>query len=90
MNDTTGTLYLKIDNTTAKQQAVKINLDGIVKVASEATLIVVTGNNPGETNSITEPENIIPVTETIKGIKKSFSRKLDPYSVSIVKLKTRK
>ena len=32
MNDTTGTIYLKIVNTTAKKQAIKINLDGIGKV----------------------------------------------------------
>jgi len=90
MNDTTGTLYLKIVNTTAKKQAVKISLDVIAKVASEAELIVVKGNKPDETNSITEPENIVPVTENIKGIKKSFSRKFDPYSVSIIEIKTNK
>ncbi|HEV2832458.1 MAG TPA: alpha-L-arabinofuranosidase C-terminal domain-containing protein [Hanamia sp.] len=90
INDTTGILYLKIVNTTAKKQAVKINLDGIGKVASEAELVVVKGNKPDETNSITEPENILPVTENIKGIKKSFSRKLDPYSVSILEIKTGK
>jgi len=90
LNDTTGTLYLKIVNTTAKKQEIKINLDGIGKVAPEAALIVVKGDKPGETNTITDREKIIPVTETIKGIKKSFSRKLDPYSVSIIEIKTNK
>ena len=90
VNDTTGTLYLKIVNTTAKKQTVKINLDGIAKTAYEATLVVVKGNKPDETNSITEPENIFPVTETIKGIKPNFSRKIDPYSVSIFEIKTNK
>jgi alpha-N-arabinofuranosidase len=86
MNDTTGTLYLKVVNTTAKKQAVKINFDG-AKVAPEATLVMVKGDAPEETNSITGREKIIPVTETIKGIKKSFSRKLDPYSVNIFEIK---
>ncbi|HEY5371103.1 MAG TPA: alpha-L-arabinofuranosidase C-terminal domain-containing protein [Hanamia sp.] len=90
MNDTTGTLYLKIVNTTAKKQDVKINLDGIGKVAPDAALVVVKGDKPDETNTITNREKIIPVTETIKGIKKSFSRKLDPYSVSIIEIKTGK
>jgi alpha-N-arabinofuranosidase len=89
MNDTTGTLYLKIVNTTAKKQAVKIDFDG-ARVASEATLVMVKGDHPEETNSITDCEKIIPVTETIKGIKKSFPRKLDPYSVNIFELKTGK
>src|SRR5664279_145190 len=83
MNDTTGTIYLKIVNTTAKKQAVKINLTGNSKVSSDAALVMVKGAKPGETNTITDRENIVPVTETIKGIKKSFSRKLDPNSVNI-------
>jgi alpha-N-arabinofuranosidase len=90
INDTTGTIYLKIVNTTAKKQTVKINLDGIAKVAPAATLVVVKGNKPDETNSINNPENIVPVTENIKGIKKSFSRKLDAYSVSIFEIKKNK
>jgi alpha-N-arabinofuranosidase len=90
MNDTTGTLYLKIVNTTAKKQDVKINLDGITKVTSDAALMVVKGDKPEETNTITDREKIIPVTEKIKGIKKSFSRKLDPYSVNIFEIKINK
>ena len=90
INDTSRAVYLKIVNTTAKKQTVKINLNGIDKVSPEATLVVVKGDRPNETNSITDPENIVPVTESIKGIKKSFSRKLDPYSVSIIEIKTNK
>lgn len=90
MNDTTGIIYLKLVNTTAKKQPVKINLDGISSAASTATLLVVKGDNPMETNSITDREKITPITETIKGIKKSFSRKLDPYSVNILEIKTEK
>ena len=59
-------------------------------MAPEAVLMVVKGDKPDETNTITDRENIIPVTETIKGIKKSFSRKLDPYSVNIIEMKTNK
>lgn len=88
INDTTGTIYLKIVNTTAKKETVKINLNGVTKLAAEATLVVVKGNRPDETNTITEPEKILPVTSTIKGIKPSFTRTLDPYSVSILELKT--
>ncbi len=90
MNDTTGTIYLKIINTTGKKQAVKINLTGNRKVSSDAVLVMVKGDKPGATNTITDRENIMPVTENIKGIKKSFSRKLDPYSVNIIEMKINK
>ncbi len=88
MNDTTGTIYLKIVNTTAKKETVKINLLGAGKVLPDGILVVIKGNKPGDTNTITSPENIVPVSSTIQGISKAFSRSLDPYSVSILQLKT--
>ena len=90
MNDTTGTVYLKMVNTTAKKQAVKINMDGTANISPEATLVVVKGNKPEDTNTINDPGKILPVTSTIKGVTKSFTRNLDPYSVSILQLQTRK
>jgi alpha-N-arabinofuranosidase len=87
-NDTTGTIYLKIVHTAAKKETVKINLDGIGKVSPEATWVVIKGNKPDDTNTIIAPENIVPVTSIIKGITRSFSRTLDPYSVTIIQLKT--
>jgi alpha-L-arabinofuranosidase len=90
LNDSTGTIYLKIVNTTAKKQPVKINLDGIGNVSPEATWVVIKGNRPDDTNTITTPENIVPVTSKMQGVTKSFSKTLDPYSVSIIQLKTSK
>ncbi|AYD49407.1 alpha-N-arabinofuranosidase [Arachidicoccus soli] len=89
INDTTGTLYLKIVNTTAKKQPIKINLDGVLSVDPEAELIVIKGDKPDETNTITDCDKIIPVSASIRGVKKSFLRKLDPYSVSIIEIKTK-
>ena len=88
MNDTTGTIYLKIVNTTAKKETVNIHLAGIGKVSPEATLVVVKGSKADDTNTLTDPVKIVPVTSTIKDIKPVFSRTLDPYSVSIIVLKT--
>jgi alpha-L-arabinofuranosidase len=90
MNDTSGTIYLKIVNTTAKKETVKIKLNGVDKVLPEGTLVVIKGNRPEDTNTITTPENIVPVTSNIKGITKDFLRTFDPYSVSIIQLKTSK
>ncbi|MBD0377957.1 MAG: alpha-N-arabinofuranosidase, partial [Flavisolibacter sp.] len=90
MNDTTGAVYLKVVNTTAKKQSVKINLDGIAKVSPDATLVVVKGSKPDDTNTLNEPVKILPVTSTVKGITKSFTRSLDPYSVSVLQLQASK
>ena len=88
MNDTTGALYLKIVNTSPKKQTVKINLDGISKVAPEATIVTVKSNKPTDTNTITDPEKIVPETTTEKGMRKNFSRIFPPYSVTVLQIQT--
>jgi alpha-N-arabinofuranosidase len=87
-DEKTGTIYLKMVNTIGKKQPVEIRLNGIGKgkVSPEATLIVIKGDQPEATNSITDPQNIVPVTSTIKGVAPVFTRSLDPYSVSILQI----
>ena len=86
----TGIVYLKLVNTTGRQQPVEINLKGVGKVSPIATLIVVKGDKPEDTNKITDPQKIIPVSSTINGIANVFTSTLDPYSVNILKLQTGK
>ena len=89
-DDNTGALYLKLVNTTGKKQPVEINLNGGATVSPNATLVVIKGDKPEATNTLTEPEKIVPVTSKIKGIKPLFTKTLDPYSVTILQLQTRK
>jgi len=89
-DEKTGAIYLKVVNTTGKQQAVEINLKGVSKISPDATLVVIKGDKPDDTNTIIEPEKIIPVTSKIKGVAISFTRTLDPYSVNILQLQTGK
>jgi alpha-N-arabinofuranosidase len=86
----TGAIYLKVVNTLGKEQAVQIKLKGDVKVSKDAALVVIKGQNPEDTNSITDTEKIVPVTSQIKGVSTSFKQKLAPYSVSIYQLQTGK
>jgi len=84
----TGVIYLKVVNATGKPQAVDINLKGVVKVSADATLVVIKGDKPEDTNTITEPERITPVTTKVKVASKSFTRTFDPYSVSVLCLRS--
>ena len=88
MDESSGTIYLKLVNTKAKKQPIQINLDGMNKVATNASLVVIKSDKPEDTNTITDPEKIIPVSSKIKGIAPVFTRTLDPYSVSIIQLQT--
>ena len=86
MNDTTGTIYLKIVNTIAKKQTIKINIDGAVKVSPEATVVVIKSDKPDDTNTIYDPQKIVPVTSVVKGLQNSFSQDFLPYSVTIMQI----
>jgi alpha-N-arabinofuranosidase len=85
----TGMLYLKLVNTTGKEQTVQLNLKGVVSVTADATVTVIKGDKPEDTNSITEPEKIVPASSTIKGVKQNFEHVLPPYSVSILQIQTK-
>src|SRR6201999_343736 len=61
----TGTIYLKVVNAAGEPQAVKIGLTGVGKVVAAGQQIVLKGNGPEETNSITEPEKIVPVASKV-------------------------
>lgn len=82
----TGMIYLKLVNTTGQQQAINLRLKGISNVSPQATRVVVKGEKPEDTNSITEPGKITPATSTVNGIALEFTHTLDPYSVTILKL----
>ena len=89
-DEKTGIIYLKVVNTIGKKQPVTIKLEGAANLSPNATLVVIKGAKPEDTNSITDPEKIVPVTSAIKGIKPVFTRTLDPYSVNIIQLQTGK
>lgn len=85
-NEKRGIVYLKLVNTTGEKQPVSINLNGIAKVSPEAIISIIKGDQPEDTNTITEPEKIVPVKFIIKGIATHFMQTLDPYSVNIIQL----
>jgi alpha-N-arabinofuranosidase len=85
----TGMLYLKLVNTSAKAQPVEINLKGATNISADATVTVLKGDKPEDTNSITDPEKIVPASSVIKELKQNFEHTLPPYSVTILQLKTR-
>ncbi|MDN3655173.1 alpha-L-arabinofuranosidase C-terminal domain-containing protein [Ferruginibacter paludis] len=89
-DEKTGDLFIKIVNTTGKKQPVNFNLNGVTKVLPDATMYVITSARPQDTNTITEPEKIVPVSSKIKGVSSKFKRILEPYSVSVLQLQVAK
>jgi alpha-N-arabinofuranosidase len=84
-----GTIYLKVVNTAGTPQAVQIKVNGSPNVAPEGTAITLSSAQPGDTNSITEPAKIVPVTEKIGGLGSNFTRTFAPYSINVLQIETR-
>jgi len=88
-NDTTGVIYLKVVNTISKNQTVQIVLDGGAKILPEAALVTIKGDKPGDTNSITEPEKILPAITVFNGVSKHFIYTVPALSITVLQLQTK-
>ena len=84
----TGEIFLKLVNPQATAEPLKIEITGVAKLASSASAITLTGNLD-DSNTITQPRNIVPVTTTVRGVKSGFTYTLPPHSIVVLKLKGR-
>ena len=81
-----GKLIIKIVNRADTAQAVKIDIAGMANVAQEGTATVLQAANRDETNSLENPQHVVPVTETVSGLGASFTRTFPPCSITILEL----
>ncbi|MGH9604430.1 MAG: alpha-L-arabinofuranosidase C-terminal domain-containing protein [Terracidiphilus sp.] len=79
-------LFIKIVNATSETKRLNISVAGTGKVASQATLISLSGKTPNATNSITNPSAIVPLTRAVRIAGPSFDQSFAPYSVNVLVL----
>jgi len=68
---------------------VKIDLKGVAKVVSAGQQIVLKADKPEDTNSITEPEKIVPVISKAAKLGKSFTHTFPAWSITILQVETK-
>jgi alpha-L-arabinofuranosidase len=84
-----GIIYLKVVNATSTPQNVKIDLKGRYAVVSQGTAITIKADNTEDTNTISEPNRIVPSTTTLKGLGKHFQQNFPAYSITVLQLQTK-
>jgi alpha-N-arabinofuranosidase len=84
----TGTIHLKLVNGSSSSQPVRIHLNGVSGVKKEAQLTTLRGNTPEETNSIRDPQSIVPIVTAIHNAAASFEHTMPPYSIQVLDIKT--
>jgi alpha-N-arabinofuranosidase len=85
----TGTLYVKVVNRGSAAQAVRVQVSGVAAIEPKGQLVALTGSGPEDTNSITQPAKIVPVTTGVDGLGADFTRTFPPYSISVLLMKGR-
>ena len=84
--DASGEVIVKVVNVSDVTQPLELNLEGVNSVAPNATLEVISGE-PGEMNSIQEPQKVAPREETISNASTKFTHEFPAHSVSVLRFK---
>ncbi len=83
-----GDVILKVVNADSDPQPMEIDLSGARNVATTATMQVLTGQ-PGDQNTIDEPEKVVPKSLALTGLSRAFVHEFPGHSVSVIRLKAR-
>ncbi len=76
-------LYLKIVNGSTDAQSIAIHIDG-AKLAATAKLVSLHANDTQETNSIDDPQRLVPVESTLNGVSSSFHHTVPGLSIQVI------
>ncbi len=82
----TGTIYLKLVNRSATATPVHIAVSGLATVNPNGKTTTISSVSPEDTNSITEPNKIVPVTADVTGLGADFTKTFPPYSITVLEL----
>ena len=85
----TGTVFLKIVNRAATPQPLRVEFSGLASVDAKGQAVTLSAASPTDTNSITEPTKIVPVTSSVDGLGTSFTRTFPPYSLTVLQMKAK-
>jgi alpha-N-arabinofuranosidase len=77
-------LFIKVVNASSETEKVSFALAGAAKVDREAKLVTLSGKSPNATNTIANPEAIVPVEQRITVDGPNFERAFAPYSINVL------
>ena len=84
-----GILYLKVVNEAGTAQQIQIQINGVPKIAADGEMVSLAAGSPNDTNSLEQPQKIVPRAEKAGNLSANFQREFPPYSITVLKLKTK-
>ncbi len=76
-------LYLKLVNASSTPQSVEIDLTG-AKLAKTAKLVSLSAHDTQATNTIDDPEHVVPVESTLNDVSNHVRHTLPGYSIQVI------
>lgn len=83
--DETGDIIIKMVNVTDEEAKMNIDIEGFDAYDTTADVIVMAGSSGSDTNSINNPEKLVPKESTTE-VSDSFTYSLPKYSVTILRI----
>ncbi|MBV9850587.1 MAG: carbohydrate binding domain-containing protein [Armatimonadetes bacterium] len=84
-----GTVYLKVVNTAGMAQPAHVTVGGVRSVAPDGIAVVLTSAGPRDTNTLADPNHVVPRTLKVNGLGPNFSYTFPPYSITILEMQVR-
>ncbi len=81
----THTLYVKIVNASPQPQPLALRIEGGA-VAHDGTLVTLHAGSTHATNSINDPDRVVPHTETVKWLGSDVRHTFAPYSINVIEM----
>jgi len=82
----TGKVFVKVVNTGGDARPVKLVLNGLGNVRTEGQAVTLHADGPTDTNSITEPTKIMPVSAPLKNVAPTFEYTFPAWSITVLEL----
>ncbi|MEN6337092.1 MAG: alpha-L-arabinofuranosidase C-terminal domain-containing protein [Phycisphaerales bacterium] len=87
-DDKSGDIILKVVNSAPQATAAKLKIEGGLR-PTRGSATVLTGQNLTDENTLAEPKKLAPVKNSLKAVGASFDYTFQPYSLTVLRLRTR-
>ncbi len=88
-DEKTGDIIIKAVNTSAEPALTDFKVENATNLKATGEVTVLTSASPNDENSFEAPNKIVPAKSVLNGVAPNFKHTLPPYSLSILRLKTR-
>ncbi len=86
-DSTCGTIFIKVVNAAEEPQPMQVSLSGVRAVSSRAKAVVLTAASAQDTNTLSDPERVVPRTMTVRGVGRTFETTFAPHSITVLEIR---